>query len=97
MSSQIFLGLLTFIIASSIYYKTMNLRKHCGNYNAPLNDAETFNEPARTHISLKLYLHDKDPEFVYLTGAVILSTRQNKYVFRVWAGRGHNHLYLEAL
>jgi len=97
MSSQIFLGLLAFIIASGIYYKTMNLRKLCRNYNAPLNDAETFNELARTRTILKLYLHDKDPEFVYLTGAVILSTRQNKYVFRVWVGSGHNHLYLEAL
>jgi len=61
----------------------MNLRKLCGNYNAPLNGAETFNEPAHPQISRKLYLHGKDPEFVYLTADVIFSTRQYKYVFRV--------------
>lgn len=61
----------------------MNLRKLSRNYNAPLNDAETFNEPAHTQISRNLYLESKDPEFVYLTVDVIFSTRQNKYVFRV--------------
>jgi hypothetical protein len=67
------------------------------NYNAPLNDAETFNKPVHTQISRKLYLHGKDPEFVYPTVDVIFSTRQNKYVFRAQVGCGRNHLCLEAL
>lgn len=50
-----------------------------------------------THINLKLYLHDKGSEFVYLTGAVILSTRQNKYVFRVWGGGGDIITYTSKL
>jgi len=61
----------------------MNLRKLFRNYNAPLNDAETFIEPTHTQISRKLYLHSKDPEFIYLTVDVIFSTKQYKYVFRV--------------